>query len=68
VFDGPQEYIRARHLFCSLCNGRGASIGCSVTTCNNSVHFPCAIKASIPENSALNTAETLFASLRLCLF
>lgn len=41
-----QEHNRARQLCCSICGERGASIGCSVSSCSVSVHFPCAIKAS----------------------
>ncbi|CAM9962568.1 unnamed protein product, partial [Ectocarpus sp. 8 AP-2014] len=39
-----REYFRARCLSCIICEEKGASIGCTVSSCNASVHFPCAIK------------------------
>eukprot|EP00904_Undaria_pinnatifida_P009797 jgi/Undpi1/5948/HiC_scaffold_2.g01222.m1 len=44
-----KEYYRARCLVCAVCGGKGASIGCHVSSCNVSCHFPCAIQELLPD-------------------
>lgn len=39
-----QAYLRAVNLPCVRCNQRGASLKCFKLRCNNSYHFPCAVK------------------------
>ncbi|KAJ3613166.1 hypothetical protein NHX12_019418, partial [Muraenolepis orangiensis] len=41
VKDIKKEVMRCSRLKCAVCRRMGASVGCCVTTCRKTVHFPC---------------------------